>query len=211
MSYNITHAVVENGYVASSIVLQREWSLDRAIADSQVFYKALDRSIPVQLDSYILVNDKRQVQQYDISVRRWAWVSIESRGRTELTLGCRDHSTVSRHDLDNSAILTSRSLLPRISGHLHASADSALQQYFAQQVCQATTIHCTGENRQYDSYRSCMEAVTHMSPGNWYNLGDDNLLCRYMHVPLVSRHPATHCPRIGPTGGDICAQKSVHL
>ena len=44
----------------------------------KVFYRSLNRSFPIQLDAFILVNEAQQIQQYDMVFRRWGWVSISS-------------------------------------------------------------------------------------------------------------------------------------
>ncbi|KAK4688062.1 hypothetical protein P7C73_g2063, partial [Tremellales sp. Uapishka_1] len=35
-------------------------------------------------------------------------------------------------------------------------------------------------------------------------MGENNLLCRALHTPMLPLRPAVHCPHVGPTGGDMC-------
>ncbi|GFZ43541.1 hypothetical protein JCM24511_01261 [Saitozyma sp. JCM 24511] len=166
ISYNVTAAVVEHQTIATSVKFE-------------FWYDVLNRSFPIQIDAYFLVNDQGEISQYDVSFRRWAWA-------TDVIIPL---------------------LIPYMADRINTTSTNAtfvLQQYASDKVCRAAVQNCNGTNLQYDNYDDCMSFLAAKPIGEWYRMGEDNLLCRQLHVPMVPLRPDVHCPHIGPSGGDMC-------
>ncbi|WWD17858.1 hypothetical protein CI109_102302 [Kwoniella shandongensis] len=173
IAYNVTALAVENNFITTSIKFEFN-------------YPILNQTFPIQIDAFILVNDKGQIQQYDASFRRWAWA-------TDVIVPL---------------------LLPHMASrvNLSASSDSStiLRSYLTQKICHAAVSYCNGTNQQYDSYDDCVTFLNGKDIGQWYRMGEDNLTCRQLHVAMVPIRPGTHCSHIGPTGGDMCIPRDYH-
>ncbi|KAJ6591247.1 hypothetical protein DFH09DRAFT_1306873 [Mycena vulgaris] len=46
--------------------------------------------------------------------------------------------------------------------------------------------------------------------GKPWAMGIDNTICRWGHFGMIKYRPAVHCPHIGPTGGDMCNERSYY-
>ncbi|RXK42465.1 hypothetical protein M231_00019 [Tremella mesenterica] len=152
----------------------------------EFFYPALGVSFPIQIDAWFTINEEGQIEQYDASFRRWAWA-------TDIIIPM---------------------LIPHMAQRANVSSSSnstfILQQYLAHKVCNASAAYCTGSNKQYDSYDDCLDFVTSVPIGQFYRMGEDNLVCRHLHVPMIPLRPAVHCPHIGRTGGDMCIDRNYN-
>ncbi|KAH8822650.1 hypothetical protein DL96DRAFT_1714104 [Flagelloscypha sp. PMI_526] len=90
-----------------------------------------------------------------------------------------------------------------------ASVEEALKMRAAIDVCDAHESFCTGDNQQYSSRKECMDTLLKDKVlGDWSQVGMDSVLCRYIHHGMVEYRPTVHCPHIGPTGGDMCHNRS---
>ncbi|RXK42464.1 hypothetical protein M231_00018 [Tremella mesenterica] len=144
----------------------------------EYYYGSLNRTFPIQLGNIMLTGSR-----YDVSLRRWAWAA--------------DYITPQ--------------LIPHMAQRAKGDSTNAtliLQQYLAQSVCDATVIYCNGSNQQYDSYDTCMDFVTSVPIGQAYRAGENNLVCRHLHVPMAPLRPTVHCPHLGLTGGGMCIDRT---
>ncbi|WVF70462.1 hypothetical protein IAT40_005252 [Kwoniella sp. CBS 6097] len=183
MSYNVTALLVQHMMVSTSIIFQ-------------FHYPILNRTFPIQIDAFMEVNEQREIQQYDVSFRRWGWAT--------------DH------------------IMPQLIPHMatamnltNANNSAVLRQYLSSKICQTAMDHCKGPDEQYGSWDECMNFLDGKDIGKWYRMGadsrcstsiirrpEDNLVCRHLHVPMLSLRPSVHCPHIGPSGGDMCVQRN---
>ncbi|WVQ82767.1 hypothetical protein IAT38_004899 [Cryptococcus sp. DSM 104549] len=166
VSYNVTALLVQNHFVSASIKFEFN-------------YPILNKTFPIQVDAFMLINENRQIQQYDASFRRWAWA-------TDYIIP---------------------QLIPYMAASLSLPAtntSNVLRQYLSRKICETAVTHCTGANQQYEDYDHCMEWLEGREVGEWYRMGEDNLVCRHLHVPMLPLRPSVHCEHIGPTGGDMC-------
>ena len=147
----------------------------------EFYYGALNTSFPVQIDAWFYINEQRQIEQYDVSFRRWAWAA----------------------DVIIPMLIPHMAVRAGLGSNVTNSTE-ILQEYLAQKVCNASTTYCTGDNQQYDSHDACMTFLRSIPVGAFYRMGEDNLSCRQLHVNMVPLRPSVHCPHIGPTGGDMC-------
>jgi hypothetical protein len=40
-----------------------------------VYYKTLKQTFPVEIGGWFVLNDQGEISQFDLTFRRWAWVS----------------------------------------------------------------------------------------------------------------------------------------
>jgi hypothetical protein len=40
-----------------------------------VYYKTLNQTFPVEIGGWFVLNDQGEITQFDLTFRRWAWVS----------------------------------------------------------------------------------------------------------------------------------------
>ncbi|ODO11658.1 hypothetical protein I350_00442 [Cryptococcus amylolentus CBS 6273] len=173
ISYNVTSLLVQHEFIAASIKFM-------------FHYPILNKIYPIQIDAFIRVNEKGEIQQYDASFRRWAWA-------TDVIIP---------------------ELLPHMAQRLSLPVENTslvLREYLSRKICNTAVTYCTGDDQQYDDYDSCMDFLNTKKTGEWYRMGEDNLVCRHLHVPMLSLRPTTHCPHIGPSGGDMCIDRQVCL
>ncbi|ODO07179.1 hypothetical protein L198_00758 [Cryptococcus wingfieldii CBS 7118] len=171
ISYNVTSLLVQHEFIAASIKFM-------------FHYPVLNKTYPIQIDAFIRVNEKGEIQQYDASFRRWAWA-------TDVIIP---------------------ELLPHMAQRLSlpvTNTSLVLREYLSRKICNTAATYCTGDDQQYDDYDSCMDFLNTKKTGEWYRMGEDNLVCRHLHVPMLSLRPTTHCPHIGPSGGDIDYEQVV--
>ncbi|ODN84561.1 hypothetical protein L202_00488 [Cryptococcus amylolentus CBS 6039] len=169
ISYNVTSLLVQHEFIAASIKFM-------------FHYPILNKTYPIQIDAFIRVNEKGEIQQYDASFRRWAWA-------TDVIIP---------------------ELLPHMAQRLSLPVENTslvLREYLSRKICNTAVTYCTGDDQQYDDYDSCMDFLNTKKTGEWYRMGEDNLVCRHLHVPMLSLRPTTHCPHIGPSGGDMCIDR----
>ncbi|KAJ6460136.1 hypothetical protein C8R47DRAFT_1161294 [Mycena vitilis] len=142
--------------------------------------------IPVQFNVAFMFNDAGKVTQYDA-------VLVRSSGILPLVLP---------------------KMIPRLAEELSLplSTDPTLlvTKKAAVDICAAHEQFCTGSLAQYNSTNACLDFITYRIPfGDIWQAGQNTGICRYLHTAMLSRRPAVHCPHIGPTGGDMCADKTV--
>ncbi|KAJ7756150.1 hypothetical protein B0H16DRAFT_1538779 [Mycena metata] len=139
--------------------------------------------VPVQIDSVLRFDDNAQVQQWDGIMRRFAWTA----------------STL------EPAIAASVRAELKING----TDQEVLQQRAAIDICTAHTQYCTGANVQYASQDDCMDTMLNKKTfGQWYQIGEDSVICRYIHTGMVAYRPAVHCPHLSVSGGGMCRDRS---
>lgn len=103
-----------------------------------------------------------------------------------------------------------RQLLPYMANRNNLTMDNTtlvLREYLSRKICDTAVTYCTNENQQYSNHDACMDFLNTRDIGKWYRMGEDNLLCRHLHVPMLLLRPGTHCPHIGPSGGDMCIDR----
>ncbi|KAK8865951.1 hypothetical protein IAR55_001100 [Kwoniella newhampshirensis] len=167
IAYNVTALVVEHQTISTSIKFE-------------FHYPVLNQTFPIQIDAFLLINDQKQIQQYDASFRRWAWAT----------------------DVIIPQLIPH--MAARVSLPSTANDSTVLREYFTQKICHAAMNYCNGTNEQYDLYEHCADFLNGREVGQSYRMGEDNLACRQLHVPMVPLRPSVHCPHIGPSGGDMC-------
>ncbi|WVQ77240.1 hypothetical protein IAR50_006923 [Cryptococcus sp. DSM 104548] len=148
------------------------------------YYPVLNTTVPVQIDIWFLFNDNLEVQQYDLVLRRAAWA------------------------FEDLAPYLTPFMAARLSLPQNTSQSDILRAYFTQKVCSTAVAYCNGTNQQYDSYQDCETQLGEKDLGEWFRAGDDNLVCRNLHVPMVPLRPSVHCEHVGPTGGDMCIPRN---
>ncbi|KAJ6460131.1 hypothetical protein C8R47DRAFT_128491 [Mycena vitilis] len=141
--------------------------------------------IPVQFNVAFMFNDAGKVTQYDA-------VLVRSSGILPLVLP---------------------KMIPRLAEELGlpVSTDPTLlvTKKAAADICTAHEQFCPGSLAQYNSTEACLDFITNRIPfGDIWQAGQNTGICRYLHTAMLSRRPAVHCPHIGPTGGDMCAETS---
>ncbi|WWD09406.1 hypothetical protein V865_007529 [Kwoniella europaea PYCC6329] len=167
ISYNVTALLVQHNFISTSIKFQ-------------FHYPILNETFPIQIDAFMQVNENSEIQQYDVSFRRWAWATDDIIPK----------------------------LLPSMQKGLNLTniTDTSviLRTYLSEKICKMSMDHCTGPNEQYKDTEECMTFLSGREIGEWYRMGEDNLVCRHLHVPMLPLRPSVHCPHIGPSGGDMC-------
>ncbi|KAJ7500100.1 hypothetical protein FB451DRAFT_1207483 [Mycena latifolia] len=79
----------------------------------------------------------------------------------------------------------------------------------ATDICAGHEQFCTRDLAQYNSTDACLDFIMTQIPfGDIWQAGQNTGICRYLHAAMLSRRPAVHCPHIGPSGGDMCTEKS---
>lgn len=73
-------------------------------------------------------------------------------------------------------------------------------------ICAKHEAYCAPDPalKQWTSYDACVAGILAKPFGQWYQMGGDNAICRWIHHGMVQYRPSVHCPHIGPTGGDMC-------
>ncbi|WWC58717.1 uncharacterized protein I303_101261 [Kwoniella dejecticola CBS 10117] len=171
ISYNVTALLVQHEFVSTSIKF--------------IFnYPSLNQSFPIQIDAFMKVNDNREIEQYDVSFRRWAWAT----------------------DVIVPKLIPLMAERPNVTAQAN-DTDGVLRQYMSNKICKTALDHCQGPNEQYESWEACMDFLNGRDIGHWYRMGEDNLVCRHLHVPMLPLRPEVHCPHVGPTGGDMCISR----
>ncbi|KAJ7109600.1 hypothetical protein C8R43DRAFT_904871, partial [Mycena crocata] len=142
--------------------------------------------IPVQFNVAFMFNDAGKVIQYDAVLVRSSWIlplvlpKMVPRLAEELGLPV---------STDPTFLATKRAAIDICTGH---------EQF------------CTGALVQYNSTEACLDFIMNQIPfGDVWQGGQNTGICRYLHAAMLSRRPAVHCSHIGPTGGDMCTEKSV--
>ncbi|EAL21792.1 hypothetical protein CNBC4940 [Cryptococcus deneoformans B-3501A] len=135
-----------------------------------------------RIDISLMLNEQGQIQQYDASFRRWAWATDVIIPQLLPYMASRNNLT-----MDNTTLV--------------------LREYLSRKICDTAVTYCTNENQQYSNHDACMDFLNTRDIGKWYRMGEDNLLCRHLHVPMLLLRPGTHCPHIGPSGGDMCIDR----
>lgn len=151
-------------------------------ADVSVYYPTIDIHYPIQVDAWLLFNEQKEIQQYDVSFRRWAWAM----------------DTITP------------ALLPQMAEHAKVTTqdrDTIMREYMIPVICGSHDKHCHGRNKQYEDYEDCARFIRTKKVGHFYRMGEDNVLCRNLHVPMLHLRPEVHCDHIGPTGGDMCNRR----
>ena len=77
-----------------------------------------------------------------------------------------------------------------------------------QAYCQAATIACTGQNRQYRDFDECLGFCSDAAgwePGSASDSASNTLGCRLQHAEeALLIDPESHCSAAGPSGGGVC-------
>ncbi|KAI5303128.1 hypothetical protein KEM56_007882 [Ascosphaera pollenicola] len=141
-------------------------------------HTSLDFIAPVVIDTFIAFNDRGQIWQYD-AVFKWmeGWLGLINEN--------------ARKKFGTSTV---------------EEAQLILRDIMVSNVCQVHEEHCLGANQQYESLEACVDYLTKKTRyGSAYGLGEDTLVCRALHKVMLPFRPEMHCPHIGPSGGEMCA------
>ncbi|KAJ7906802.1 hypothetical protein B0H13DRAFT_2333150 [Mycena leptocephala] len=142
--------------------------------------------IPVQFNVAFMFNDAGKVIEYDAVLVRSNWILP----------------------------LVLPKMVPRLAEELGlpVSTDPLFlaTKRAAIDICSAHDQFCTTPDlTQYNSTNACLDFIMNQVPfGDIWQAGQNTGICRYLHAAMVSRRPSVHCPHIGPTGGDMCTEKS---
>ncbi|ODO08970.1 hypothetical protein L198_00710 [Cryptococcus wingfieldii CBS 7118] len=169
-------------YKYSALMIQEPYV--QASVKFGFYYPVLNTTVPVQIDIWFLFNDNLEVQQYDLVLRRAAWA------------------------FEDLAPYLTPFMAARLSLPQNTSQPTILRSYFTQKICSTALSYCNGTNQQYSSFEDCEEQLGGKDLGEWFRAGDDNLVCRNLHVPMVPLRPQVHCEHVGPSGGDMCIPRN---
>jgi hypothetical protein len=78
-------------------------------------------------------------------------------------------------------------------------------------TCNRIQTICTGNNVQYANASECLAFFNTIPYGGWGVADQNTVACRNLHVSLAVANPVTHCPHVGPTGGDKCIFHSAAI
>jgi len=132
-----------------------------------------------------MFNEQGQVKQYDVAFRRWAWAT----------------DTIAAK------------LLPQMRAYANLTTTDPsviFTEFMIPAICGTAQKYCTGANKQYDSYDACAAFIRSRPVGQLYRMGEDNIACRNLHVPMVPYRPSVHCSHLGPSGGDMCVPRDYN-
>jgi len=139
--------------------------------------------VPVEIDAWFALNSAGQLAQYDATFK---WF--------DFLVDTMIQSTMATMNTTNAT-----------------QAIRMLQLKVANSVCGVHQTYCNGTNQQYSNYTQCMQVLTEgVRFGQSFELGRDTLLCRMVHMNMVSLRPSVHCPHIGPSGGGMCADDMTY-
>ncbi|WVF70459.1 hypothetical protein IAT40_005249 [Kwoniella sp. CBS 6097] len=169
LAYQVTKLLIEHNTLSAGLLYQ-------------VPFPLLDKSYPLEIEGYFTVNEKGQIDNFDISMPRWNWLM----------------DTLSPLLLPHLAIA---------SGLSNASETVALQRYLSSQICNATMSACSGENQVYDTIQDCMSAMTSAPLEDFNRVGANTVTCRAFHAPLLTLSPDAYCPNVSPSGGNMCIDR----
>nr|XP_019015057.1 uncharacterized protein I206_01145 [Kwoniella pini CBS 10737]OCF53838.1 hypothetical protein I206_01145 [Kwoniella pini CBS 10737] len=169
-SYNVTSAVVEHNTVSAGIKFELEYAI-------------LNTTYPMELEAFLTINDKKQITQYDLIFRRWAWAT-------------------------DTIIPQLTPYMAQLLGMSNDNSTLTLHQFLAYSSCTQTMGYCIGTNSQYDSLMECVANTTSLPTGQFYRVGENNLACRAVHASMLQLNPKTYCPAMSVSGGDICVDRN---
>ncbi|WVF70458.1 hypothetical protein IAT40_005248 [Kwoniella sp. CBS 6097] len=169
VSYNVTAAVVEHNTVSAGIKFE-------------LSYPILNQTFPIELEAFLTIDDNKQITQYDLIFRRWAWA-------TDIII----------------PLLTP--YMAEMIGMADTNSTVTLHQFLSFGSCQQVMTYCNGTNAQYETMLECMSNAQSLPTGEFYRLGENNLACRAAHAPMLQLNPETYCPALGATGGDFCTDR----
>ncbi|KAJ7481774.1 hypothetical protein FB451DRAFT_137054 [Mycena latifolia] len=142
---------------------------------------------PVQIDTWFRFDDDLKIVGYDIGTRRFAWL----------------YETI----MPSLGKSIAKELGPVASFGL--STERLIQTRAALDICGVHDQYCTGKNLQYKTHAQCMDTLLNKMPlGKVWTMGLDTTMCRWVHFGMVKYRPSVHCPHIGPTGGDMCQDRT---
>ncbi|KAJ7493638.1 hypothetical protein FB451DRAFT_1490855 [Mycena latifolia] len=163
--------------------------LDLAIVTTITYYdwKGTVGAYPVQIDTWFRFDDDLKIVGYDIGTRRFAWL----------------YETIT--PLLGASIAKELGLVVSPAN----TNQRLIQTRAALDICAAHDQYCTGANQQYATHAECVNTLLNVKPlGEVWKMGIDNTLCRWVHFGMVQYRPSVHCPHIGPTGGDMCQDRT---
>ncbi|KAJ7846047.1 hypothetical protein B0H14DRAFT_2773223 [Mycena olivaceomarginata] len=144
---------------------------------------------PLQVDTWFRYDDDLKLVGYDISMRRFSWL----------------FETIT--PLIGAGIAKELN----ITGPDALDYERLMQTRAALDICAAHDQYCTGENQQYATHAECIDTLQNKKPlGKPWAMGIDNTMCRWVHFGMLQYRPAVHCPHVGPTGGDMCNERSYY-
>ncbi|ORX90215.1 hypothetical protein K493DRAFT_340174 [Basidiobolus meristosporus CBS 931.73] len=151
-------------------------------------HEATGIHLPVQVDVWLRFNHAGEITQYDAVFRRW--------------------SVGFRSFLPKIAPLIADFLKVPMSEVTPATLPGLVQKFLSLGICQSHDKYCLGKDQQYKSNEECLEFLQQKVPlGLPDEMGQDNVLCRVIHVNMIPYRPDFHCPHIGPTGGGMCVNR----
>ncbi|GFZ50808.1 hypothetical protein JCM24511_08566 [Saitozyma sp. JCM 24511] len=168
------------GYNVTALIV--EHTTLAATIQLDLYYKTLNQTFPVEIGGWFVLNDQGEISQFDLTFRRWAWAM----------------DTIVPQLVPQMATLV---------GSQRSNATLTLQQYLGMAICLASQSSCNGTNQQYSSFAACESFVSTLPVGSWDQLGDNNLACRALHVPLLQYNTSNYCAAIGQSGGDFCTTR----
>ncbi|WVQ62172.1 uncharacterized protein L199_000310 [Kwoniella botswanensis] len=169
ISYNVTAAAVEHNTVSAGIKFELQ-------------YPILNTTYPIELEAFLTINDKREITQYDLIFRRWAWAT-------------------------DTIIPQLTPYMANLLGMSNDNSTQTLHQFLAYATCTQTMTYCTDGNAQYDTLTDCLANATSLPTGEFYRVGENNLACRAVHSSMLQLNPETYCPAMSLSGGSFCIDR----
>ncbi|KAF8325792.1 uncharacterized protein EI90DRAFT_2931113, partial [Cantharellus anzutake] len=150
-------------------------------------YNSINFVLPLQVDMWVVFDDDLKISSFDVAFRNRPAAFDYVLPKLVPWISQQINTTLTSQ-IDNSSLVT---------------------QFMAQDVCQVSSQYCTGNNQQYATIDACMQYQALQPPPSSFawQLGDKNIMCRYLHRNLVPLRPQTYCPEIGPNGTNICVSR----
>ncbi|WWC58712.1 uncharacterized protein I303_101256 [Kwoniella dejecticola CBS 10117] len=169
ISYNVTSAAVEHNTVSAGIKFELE-------------YPVLNTTYPIELEAFLTINEQKEITQYDLIFRRWAWAT-------------------------DTIVPQLTPYMAHLLGMSNDNSTLTLQRFLAFASCTVTMTYCDGTNAQYDSLAQCVAGTTALPTGQFYRVGENNLACRAVHASMLQLNPEAYCPAMSASGGDFCIDR----
>nr|XP_019049243.1 hypothetical protein I302_03024 [Kwoniella bestiolae CBS 10118]OCF28173.1 hypothetical protein I302_03024 [Kwoniella bestiolae CBS 10118] len=169
ISYNVTAAAVEHNTVSAGIKFELE-------------YPILNTTYPIELEVFLTINDQKEITQYDLIFRRWAWAT-------------------------DTIIPQLTPYMAKMLGMSNDNSTLTLHQFMAFASCTQTMTYCKDGSAQYSTIAECLASASALPTGEFYRVGENNLACRAVHASMLQLNPATYCPAMSASGGSFCVER----
>ncbi|WRT64163.1 uncharacterized protein IL334_001092 [Kwoniella shivajii] len=169
VSYNVTAAAVEHNTVSAGIRFELE-------------YPILNTTYPLELEIFITINEQKEISQYDISFKRWAWAT-------------------------DTIVPLLTPYMAQTLGMSNENSTVTLHQFLAFASCSQAMTYCNASNAQFENMSTCLASTAAIPTGEFYRVGENNLACRAIHASLLQLNPDTYCSAMSASASDWCVDR----